>query len=109
MDGEYTATVLVHHSVNKLGVPLLNTETYNEIKDEIWMGNKKDMSISQFDLEAIKQVCNAITATTNRWRSLSLEVIDFGLCVHKVQIIIRDNTVKILWLEKQWVQELGGS
>jgi hypothetical protein len=33
--GEYTATVHVHHSINKLCVPLLYTKMYNEIKDEI--------------------------------------------------------------------------
>ena len=30
--GEYTATVHVHHSVNKLRVPLLNTKMYNKLK-----------------------------------------------------------------------------
>jgi len=88
MDGENTATIHVQHSVNKLCVPLLHTKVYNKNKDVIWMGNKND--ISQYDLEAIKQVLNAITATTNRWRSHSFEVTDFGLCKHKFKIIIRE-------------------
>jgi len=52
------------------------------------MGNKKD--ILQYDLEAIKQVLNAIAAATNRWRLHSFEVTDFGLCKHKFKIIIRE-------------------
>jgi len=62
--GEYTATVHVHHSVNKLRVPLLNTKMYNKIKDEIRMGNKKIYHSMVW--KAIKQVLNDITVITNR-------------------------------------------
>lgn len=63
-DGEYTTTVHVHHSVNKLRVPLLNTKMYNEIKDKVRMGNKK--IYRSMIWKAIKQDLNAITVTTNR-------------------------------------------
>jgi len=88
-DGENTATVCVHHSVNKLCVCFLHTEMYNKIKAEVWMYNKQ-IYISHYDLEAIKQVLNAITTTTNRWRSVSLEVTDSGLCVHEFKIIVHE-------------------
>jgi hypothetical protein len=66
MDGENTATVCVHHSVNKLCIRLLHTEMYNKIIKLIYKCITKKICCSTADLEAIKHVSIAITTTTNR-------------------------------------------